>query len=212
MDLIEKATIIHYHRHRIEALGLGTVEALGWRRKHSQVKRFEVIAKLGDLNGCSVLDVGCGYGDLKGFLDQRFSPITYIGIDQMTEFIAEAHQRYGDRPDTFFYRADFTTVAFPKVDYVIASGALAYRCGNPEFYQDMIRKMYKASTQAVAFNMLDADRFPAHPLLVGHDSEKIVSFCQELSPCVKLVKSYIDVDQAYPLFEKYEWNDLFDTP
>lgn len=22
----------------------------------------------------------------------------------------------------------------------------------------------------------------------------------------------LDVEQAYPLFEKYEWNDLFDTP
>ena len=194
MKLTEKATVIHYHRHRIGAHGKGTAEALGWRQKDSQVKRFEVISTVGDLAGCSLLDVGCGYGDLKGFLDQRFSGLTYIGIDQMPEFITSAKERHKDCADTFFYQTDFTTVAFPQVDYVIASGALSYRCDNPDFYQDMIRKMYSASTRALSFNMLDADQLPAHPLLVGHDSEKIVSFCQELSPCVKVVKGYIEDD------------------
>jgi trans-aconitate methyltransferase len=34
--------------------------------------------------------IGCGYGDLKQYLDQSFSDFTYIGIDQMPEFISEA--------------------------------------------------------------------------------------------------------------------------
>ena len=193
MTSIEKATVIHYHRRRIEVHGDGTVEALGWRKKDSQVKRFEVLSKVGDLSGCSLLDVGCGYGDLKPFLDQRFSGITYIGIDQMPEFIAEAQVRYKDYADTFFYQTDFTAAALPQVDYVVASGALAYRCDNPGFYEDMIRKMYGASTRAVAFNMLDVHRFPAHPLLLGHDSDEIVSFCQGLSDRVELVKVRVGV-------------------
>lgn len=194
MNLIEKATIIHYHRHRIDAHSSGTTAALGWRKKDSQVKRFEVLATVGDLNGCSLLDVGCGYGDLKEFLGRRFSQFTYVGIDQMPEFIAEAQNRYADCSDTYFYQADFTSVAFPQVEYVFASGALAYRCDNPDFYQDMIKKMYQAASRAFVFNMLDADQFPAHPLLVGHDIEKIVSFCQGLSPCVKVVNGYIEDD------------------
>lgn len=194
MNLIEKATIIHYHRHRIDTYQSGTVKALGWKREESQLKRFEVLSQVGDLSGCSVLDVGCGYGDLKNFLDKRFENLTYIGIDQMPEFIATARERYQDSPDTYFYQTDFTTVTFPQFEYVLASGALGYRCNNPDFYLDMIKKMYETATQAVAFNMLDAARFQEDELLVGHDCEKIMSFCHTLSPRTKMVKGYLDDD------------------
>jgi trans-aconitate methyltransferase len=200
MNLIEKATIIHYHRHRIAAYGDGTVRALGWKSEESQVKRYEVLSTVGDLNGCSLLDVGCGYGDLKGYLDGRFSGFTYIGIDQMPEFIAEAKERYKDCSDTFFYQTDFTTVAFPRVDYVMASGVLSYRCNSPDFYTDMIQKMYEAATRAVAFNMLDADIFTEHPLLVGHDCAKVVAFCRSLSPRVKVVRGYLEDDFTVSIY------------
>ena len=41
-----------------------------------------------------VFDLGCGYGDLKTYLNQKFSDFTYIGIDQMPEFIAVAQERF----------------------------------------------------------------------------------------------------------------------
>ena len=200
MNLFEKATIINYHRHRIETFAEGTIGALGWRRVESQIKRFEVIAAVGDLNGCTLLDVGCGYGDLKEFLDQRFSGFTYIGIDQMPEFIAEAKARYESHPNTYFTQTDFTKADFPTVDYVIASGALGYRCDDPDFYADMIRKMYQATTQALVFNMLDASRFPHDQLLVGHDRDKIAAFCRTLSPRVTVTEGYLEDDFTVFMF------------
>ncbi len=194
MNLIEKATIIHFHRHRIAEYQGGTAKALGWKSGESQRKRFEAISKVGDLSGCSLLDVGCGYGDLRGYLDRRFSDFTYIGIDQMPEFIDSATMRYGNDADTFFYRTDFTAVGLPQVDYVIASGALGYRCDNSDFCFRMIQKMYAAAGRALAFNMLDADRFPEHELLVGHDCDKVVAFCETLSPRVKVVRGYLEDD------------------
>lgn len=77
MNLIEKATVMHYHRHRIREFHPGSVEALGWRGPESQRRRFEVLLWLGDFTGSTVLDAGCGYGDLKGFLDQRCRGLTY---------------------------------------------------------------------------------------------------------------------------------------
>lgn len=194
MNLIEKATLLHYHRHRIAVCAAGTVGALGWRGEESQRKRFEVIARAGDLNGSSLLDVGCGHGDLKRYLDPIFTGFTYVGIDQMPEFIAEARARYGAFPRTYFYQTDFTTITFPQVDYVIASGALGYRCADPDFYFDMIRKMAGAAKKAVVFNMLDAARFPSHPLLVGHDFEKVAAFCRTLSSDVRIVRGYLEDD------------------
>jgi len=194
MDLKEKATIIHFHRHRIGAFKDGTVKALGWKGDESQIKRFEVMAGLANLDGASVMDLGCGYGDLKGFLDGRFKGFAYIGIDQMPEFIAEAKKRYGNVTHTFFYQTDFVAAELPQVDYVFASGALGYRTDKPCFYREMIAKMYASANRALAFNMLDASTFPDHPLLVGHDVEKTEAFCKELSPKVKVVRGYFEDD------------------
>ena len=201
MNLIEKATIIHYHRHRIQAYERGTVKALGWRGDDSQHKRFEVISTIGDFRECSLLDVGCGHGDLKGYLDTTISAFTYIGIDQMPEFIAVAQEQYRDSPNTFFYQADFTTVEFPQVDYVLASGALGYRCDNPDFYGQMIQKMYEAATKAAAFNMLDAAHFQDDQLLVGHDFDTIVALCKRLSHRIAVVRGYLDDDFTVFLYK-----------
>lgn len=194
MTLLEKATIIHYHRHRIGECESGTVGALGYRGEESQTKRFEALAAVGDLNDCSVLDAGCGHGDLKGWLDTRFHGFSYVGIDQMAEFVVEARSRYGQRPSCYFCIADFTEAELPQADYVFASGVLGYRCADASFHFSMIEKLYRAAGRAFAFNMLDAEKFPAHPLLVGHDADEVAVFCKSLSPDVRLVRGYLEDD------------------
>lgn len=194
MTLLEKATVLHYHRHRMEEYERGTVEALGYRDQASQTKRFEALASVGDLSGASVLDVGCGHGDLKGFLDTRFHGFDYVGIDQMAEFVQQARVLYGQRPSCYFCIADFTEADLPHADYVFASGVLGYRCADENFAFDMIVRMYLAANKALAFNMLDAAKFPEHPLLVGHDMDKVVAFCRRLSPGVELIQGYLEDD------------------
>lgn len=193
MELIEKATIMHYHRHRIQEFS-GTVKSLGWKAEECQLKRFEVLVQVADLNGCSIMDVGCGRGDLKGFLDQRASGFAYIGVDQMPEFIGEAKKQYGHLADTYFYQNDFSVAELPAVDYVIASGALGYRSVNQDYYRQMIARMYASANYALAFNMLDKAAFPDHPLLTGHDMEEIVDYCRTLSSRVELIQGYLDDD------------------
>jgi trans-aconitate methyltransferase len=202
MTIIERATIMHYHRHRMEVCGHGTARALGWKDDEHQRKRFEVLATVADLSGRTVLDVGCGYGDLREYLDHRFTGITYIGIDQQPEYIVEAKARYGNRPDTFFFQRDFTTLTFPGVDIVVASGALSYRCGNPGFYRDMIEKMYSAASRAVAFNVLDVNVFPTHPLLVGLEPGQVTEWCTALTPHVKVIRGYLDDDVTLFLYKE----------
>ena len=176
--------------------------ALGWKGEESQVKRFEVLAMLGDLNNASVLDSGCGYGDLKAFLDQRFKAIRYIGVDLMPEFITRAREIYHAEVDTWFYEADFNLIEFPRVDFVLASGVLSYRCSIPDFYMNMIRKMYEAAAVAVGFNMLDVQIFRGHGLLVGHDVERIVDFCRSLATDVKVIRGYLEEDFTVFLFKE----------
>jgi SAM-dependent methyltransferase len=194
MHLIDRARIIQYHRERLNLFGTSTSKSLGWKSDDSQLKRFEVINSMADFNRASVLDVGCGYGDLKAFLDKSFSGFTYIGIDQMPEFIEKAKATYASSANTFFHMADFTNLIFPKVDYVIASGALGYRSSKENFHMDMIKKMFIACSKAMVFNMLDATVFLEHPLLTGHHFEEVFGFCSSLTSHIEVVRGYLPDD------------------
>ncbi|NVL90353.1 MAG: hypothetical protein HWN69_05065, partial [Desulfobacterales bacterium] len=63
------STIAHYDK----LLGIRAKdhEMVGWGSEESQKCRFGVLCQLDDLSGKSVLDVGCGLGDLYGYLRNR---------------------------------------------------------------------------------------------------------------------------------------------
>jgi len=50
MNVIDRATILKFHRDRMEAHGRGTAEALGWKTASSQSIRFGVLSEIADLN------------------------------------------------------------------------------------------------------------------------------------------------------------------
>lgn len=169
MNSIERARVLHWHRFRSREFGPETVGALGWRASESQTSRFEAVLRVGELKGRSVLDAGCGFGDLRGYLDARHIHCDYTGIDQMPEFLSQATMLYGNLPDTKFLLGDFARDRLPSADYVLASGALGYRSTEEGFHLRVIRKLFETATIALACNLLDASIFPKHDLLVGHD-------------------------------------------
>lgn len=198
MTLVDRATIIHYHRHRIACFGAGQVRALGWRDPASQRQRFNAIAIASafGFDRCSVLDLGCGCGDLKAFLAARFEDVDYLGIDQVPEFIEVARERYVDDPRARFHLGDFAKGELPRVDVVVASGALGYRCAEAGFHLRMIEQMVATATKAVIINLLDAWTFPDHPLLVGRDVEEVTAFCRTLPANVERIRGYLPDDST----------------
>jgi SAM-dependent methyltransferase len=194
VDPVARATVLDFHRHRIDVFGAGSVESLGWRNATSQARRFEVIAEACDFEGASVLDVGCGRGDLKGFLDARVDRFSYLGLEHVAAFVDDARSRYADHPRTDFVQCDFSAVALPPADHVVASGALGYRCPDPDFHMTMIRRMFAVARRTLVFNLLDVAAFPEHPLLVGRDREEVLAFCRSLSPDVELIDEYLEDD------------------
>lgn len=194
MNPIDKATIIHYHRHRIASFEDGTVEALGWRNAESQSIRFDILSSITDLNGASILDAGCGYGDLASHLNKRFHSFYYLGVDQVPEFIIEGCKRYSQLDHIQLLEGDFSCMAFPQVDYVFACGALSYRSKNKNCHKEIIEYLYTTAERAFAFTMLNNRVFPDHPLLVGFDPQDIKSFCDTLSSHVELINTYLPDD------------------
>lgn len=191
MDLLEKAAVQSFHRHRLQD---GHIKALGYRDESSQTRRFEAILGWGDMTNCSILDLGCGFGDLRPFLLSHFEGTVYLGIDFLKEFVEEANSRYGDLPQTQFFQADFMTAGLPEIDCVIASGSLNYRSENSLHPWQSISRMWEIAQRGVVFNLLDQRHFGATPLLRGYDPQEVLDYCRQLDPNSLLYDGYLPDD------------------
>jgi cyclopropane fatty-acyl-phospholipid synthase-like methyltransferase len=195
MNLLAQANIIKFHNDR--SLNFyNDYQKLGWKSTTSQQLRFEVLASAFNLNGASVLDVGCGYADFKTFLDKKYSKVSYTGIDLNPAFVHEAARRFASDTWASFIMGDFYSVDLTSVDYIFSCGALNYRNPDPDYHFNMIKKMWNTANNGIAFTSLDEETFPKHSLLVGHNKDQIMDFCKKLSYQSTLISGYCPDDFA----------------
>ncbi|WP_224243183.1 class I SAM-dependent methyltransferase [Hyalangium gracile] len=133
------------------------------------------------LKGASVLDVGCGTGDLVAVLEP-YEVGEYLGIDIVEPSIGLARVKH---PHRVFERADFLAVELKqKYDFVFGSGTLALRLetDNHVIMEALIDKMWEAARVGVAFNFL----VPKHEgqtddSLFLYDLDRVLSFCGKVT-------------------------------
>jgi ubiquinone/menaquinone biosynthesis C-methylase UbiE len=68
--------------------------ALGWETSQAQAKRFQIFLQNVKLSGKTLLDVGCGFGDLYGLIKSFNMPVQYMGIDILQEMVVRARRKY----------------------------------------------------------------------------------------------------------------------
>lgn len=186
----------------ISAYGAESSYALGWKDVESQQSRFKALAGIANLSDRSVLDAGCGYGDLLPYFSALYKDITYIGIEQIPELLQEAIARYGSRPAATFIHGNFTTDLLPAVDYVFASGSLNYQSADPDFIFKAIDKLYAACNYGFAFNLLSY--IIPNGFLVAYNSNELISFCRSRCEAVKLVQGYDSNDFTVYMYKQKE--------
>jgi trans-aconitate methyltransferase len=157
-------------------------------------EKIPFLAGLFDFNGKSVLDVGCGDGQLKEFLSKRYKNFSYIGVDQQPEFILFARNKYSNDEKCTFMLGDFSCVELPESDVVVASGALSYRCEDPEYYTSCIEKLFRCARSALIINMLDQSKMFPDEMIVGHDFKKVANYCRTLTVNTVAVTNYLYFD------------------
>lgn len=135
-----------------------TPRGVDWNGEESQTNRFEQLCKVIDpkKGNFSLNDLGCGYGALLGYLQDKFSSTTYLGVDISPEMIRVASQRNAVTPD-----ARFLAAAEPDqvADYGVASGIFNVRLGRTdtewfEYLQATLDILDRTSTLGFAFNCL----------------------------------------------------------
>ncbi len=171
------------------------VKTLGWGSRESQLRRFEVLAGIGDLQGKRILDVGCGLADFYEWLSERGTKVDYSGVDVTPEIVDMAREKF---PKLQFYQGgilDFDVSSLGSYDYVFASGIFTHRRSAPgQFLFSAVERMYSLATRGVAFNSLSTWGDSSDPGEFNADPLETVASCRRISPRAVLRHDYMPHD------------------
>jgi len=131
------------------------IKTLGWGSESSQRLRFEVLLQGLKPKGKTILDVGCGLGDLIPFLeDCTGGDFSYIGIDIADKLVDNARLMHGEKK-TKFYVGDIFSIKLPSVDISVLSGALSCKVHGIEHYAlETMNQMYSLSKETACLNFM----------------------------------------------------------
>jgi SAM-dependent methyltransferase len=182
-----------------EYIGLGMKD--GWL-PGNQLDNFTSLIKLAEftqvpLQNTSVLDVGCGTGDLSKFL-RAIGIKKYVGIDIYVPSLEQAWEKY---PNESFIYGDVLTEIKQQFDYVFSSGALTVRqktVDNYDFLQAIVSKMWEVSTVGIAFNFLTDEDPDPDPDLFFYNISQVLDICEDIDPNAQVTFEKTEgVDQAH---------------
>jgi len=143
-----------------------TPRGVDWNSEESQVVRFEQLCKViaPEQPIFSLNDLGCGYGALLDYLQDKHPSNQYLGVDVSAEMVQAAIQRHAAAP-----HARFITASEPEqvADYGVASGIFNVRQDRTdaewfEYLEHTLDVLDRTSRLGFSFNCLtsysDADK------------------------------------------------------
>ena len=172
-------------------------QGVDWKDAEAQRTRFDQLLKIVQQpqEPFSLLDYGCGYGALAGYLREKGYRVRYIGYDFTPAAIETARQTYGHLDNVMFVD---TTETLAPVDYVVSSGVFNMRLGAPldawEIYvKQVIEEQWGLCTKGLSFNCLTSYSDPEYmrdDLYYG-DPTRYFDWCKRtLSRNVALLHDY----------------------
>jgi SAM-dependent methyltransferase len=165
---------------------------LGWHKGRQRVRFAAALEALGTQFG-SLLDVGCGFGDLFGYLRDRGWQGNYLGLDLCPELLDEGRKRFGPRGAQFeCIDLSGESLAY-SADVAVAIGIFNNRLkgDNLEFVAQMLHAMWAHSTQAIVVDFLSTTADRPRPELFHADAEVILQMALGYSKRVRLDHSYM---------------------
>ena len=165
----------------------------------TQFKRFEILSEVdSELN--SVIDLGCGLGDLYKYLNKKNNHIKYLGLDFVEEFIDAANKNLSTNCVDFKV-FDILNEEIPQgYDYIILSGVFNnIREDNWGFMKNALRKMFKSCNKGISFNAMSTYVDYYDEGLFYVDPCKVFDFCKkELGAKVTLRNDYVVKENSIP--------------
>jgi len=113
----EQCITIKRYSDRFKKFGYSP-KSLGWDKGKQEV-RFQVLTSQYDFTSKTVLDIGCGFGDLSKFLSINYKDnYQYFGIDLVPDLINQAKSLYKNNKINFIL-GDFLSLEInEEIDFV----------------------------------------------------------------------------------------------
>lgn len=194
MNIIDTTEAAELYNRRFVQHGRD-IKTVGWGSEESQRLRFEVLFRGLNPRGKTILDVGCGLGDLIPFLEHRTGgDFKYIGIDIAEKLVENARSIYGHEGRTFF-AGDLFSIDVPQVDIAVLSGALSLKVkGIEEYAQATMKRMFELSNEAACLNFLTK--------YVDFELKKNQHYQpEEVFSNAKKISMRVNLHHDYPLYE-----------
>lgn len=178
---------------------------VSWSLSQKTNLRYYFLAKIvndfSSKNKLSILDVGCGYGELLHHIKRNISNVNYTGIDTNELAIKEAKNRFLQKSVKFHKISINNFKSKKKFNLIIANGLFTYKhnVSDKEMYDflfKILKKFYTLSNGLIVFNLVSQyvdfkNKNIFYPKLI-----KILNFVDKLS------KYYI-VDSSIKKYEVF---------
>ena len=204
----DKDRLVLDYRRRFAEYGYSP-KTLGWDKGKQNI-RFSILTSQWDLEGKSILDVGCGFGDLNRYIRKNGGVefYEYTGVDIVEELILEAKiQNPGNGNAKISYICgDFLKMPIERsFDYVISSGVFNRRyfgeLDNYSFIEKCIDKSFDLCKEGIAFDFL-SDKVDYQYKHTFHSSpERILSYSYGKSRNIILRNDYMPFEFSVFIFK-----------
>lgn len=167
---------------------------VGYTSKEEQNLLFTVLAQIGlDPTLESILDVGCGVGDLNAYLATTLgTPTNYLGIDINPNMVNTAYQKY---PNIKCITKDLADME-EKFDYVLSSGLFGLKLTDDMYgyLYKSVDKMYELANIGVAFNMMSDNSKNQQEGLFYYTPTEVFDYCLNKYGKVTMRHDYLEDD------------------
>jgi len=169
------------------------IKSVDTSKKKTQEIRHETLVEIGVKKGDSVLDVGCGFGDLAGLFMKKKLPVKYMGFDVSEKFVSYSEKKYkknnlkGMQVD-FKVKDVFKDSISGKFDWVIISGFNLLTI-------KLIKKYFDICKKGVAVNFLSSYANKKNVLFPYRNPAKTFNLIRKkISPFITLRHDYLPHD------------------
>jgi len=195
MDPYGKQELLSFFDRQLRDHG-DTPQALRWTPEGQRLRYEAFRGIVGNLEGRSLLDFGCGKGDFYGFLRDRGALVAYCGIDVNAGLVAMARRKY---PETEFLTLDVEETPWQRrFDVVVACGVFNLRIGGiAASLLETTKILFGLCRESLHLNVLTA-RTPRRDVELHYvEPVDLLRFAlDELSPIVTLRHGLVP-DDAY---------------
>lgn len=169
--------------------------------RRAQSMRFEAFLLFHNLQGRSILDVGCGVGDFLARLQARGIDCDYTGVDLAPEMIRRSRARFPGA--NFLERNILEWDPGRTFDYVVAFGIHSVKVPNKmEIFAALTRRKFDLCATAAHTSVL-TDRYKDFgPHAQTCNPEECLTAALAITPYVVLRHDYLPNDFSLSLYRR----------